>query len=194
MELNNNTLYGGLHLMYIGQIVLLIGIFGGIFLLLIPGLSVLGLLVLLAGAVGAIISIVGQFKLRNEHPDYMTAFVLLIVAFVLNLIYRNSTEIIAAVSDLGGSAVSLAGTYFVIRATNSFLSRKGREDLAAKGKTTLIVQIVTSVAAILLGLLTDVLGDNLGGLLVLLIAVSALGIIGGLFIISYLKVSAEALR
>lgn len=194
MELNNNTLYGGLHLMYIGQIVLLIGIFGGIFLMFIPGLAVLGLLVLLAGAVGAIISIVGQFKLRNEHPDYMTAFVLLIVAFVLNLIYRNSTGIIAAVSDLAGSAVSLAGTYFVIHATNSFLSRAGREELAAKGQTTLIVQIITSVAAILLGGLTDLLSDSLGGLVVLLMVVSILGVIGGVFLVSYLKASAEALR
>lgn len=194
MELNHTTLYGGLHLMYIGQIVLLIGIFGGIILLFVPGLTILGLLGLLAAAVGAIISIVGQFKLRNEHPDYMTALILLVVAFVLNLIYRNSTGVIEMVSDLARSVASLAGTCLVIRATNHFLNQIYREELAAKGKTTLIALIVTNIAAILLGMLTDMLRDNLSGLIVLLIAVSALGIIGGLFMISYLKASAEALR
>lgn len=110
MEYNGEILYSGLNLMYIGQIVVLIGVFGGIFLLLIPGLSILGLLGLLAGAVGAVISIVGQFKLRNEHPDYMTAFILLVVAFILNLISKNTAGIISTVTDLSCSAVSLVGT------------------------------------------------------------------------------------
>lgn len=82
----------------------------------------------------------------------------------------------------------------MIRATNSFLAQRGWDNLVEKGKTILTVQIVTSVAAIMLGALTDMLGDSLGGLVVLLVVLSTIGIIGGVFMINYLKASAEALR
>ena len=49
MEMNRETLYNGLNLMYIGELAAIIGLFVGLLILFLPGAVGLSLLILLAG-------------------------------------------------------------------------------------------------------------------------------------------------
>lgn len=194
MEYNKMTLHDGLHLMYLGELIGLVGLIVGLGVLLIPGLGLLGLFIILSALVGVVMSIVGLFKLRNEHSDYMIALIILAVSFVCGLISKNSSGLLSTVFDLANSVLGLAKLYYVIRTTNMFLSQIGREDLVEKGRKALFVQAASTVVAVLVDGLSLVMRDSIGALVVLLIVIAVVAIIAAWFYLNYLKESSEALR
>ena len=196
MGYHSDTLHKGLDLMYRGELIALVGLIVGIFVLFIPVIGpLLGLVVLLAALVGGIMSLVASFRLSREHRDYQTALVLLIASLACNLIER-------AVSGGGASVVlsvvqsvcSLGEIYFFIRATNSFLSQEGREDKVQQGRKVFMLQLIACVLSIVLGALLVVLAEDMTLLLVLALVIGVVAIVPAAFFIQYLKDSAEVFR
>lgn len=194
MEMNRETLYNGLNLMYIGELAAIIGLFVGLLILFLPGAVGLSLLILLAALVGAIVGVVGLARLRGEHGDYMTALILLVVGVICNLISKNATGALSVIMDFAGSVLALVRVYLVVRATNTFLAMAGRTDLEAEGRRAFYALVASTVVAVVIGALTQVLSDSLGGLIVLLVIISMVTIAGEAFYLIYLKHSAQALR
>ena len=188
MEYNGERLYSGLHLMYLGQLVIVIGLFGALLLLFIPGMFLMSLVGAMASLVGAVMSIVGQFKLRNEHQDYMTSLMLMVIGFPLNLLSNKTTGMMSLVLDVAVMVCSLAQLYFLIRANDSFFAQKGREDMIEKGKQVFLIQVLCTVGAIVLGGAAEIFWENLGALM------SIMTIAAAIFVILYLKKSAITLR
>lgn len=196
MGYHSDTLHKGLDLMYRGELIALVGLIVGIFVLFIPVIGlILGLVVLLAALVGGIMSLVASFRLSREHRDYQTALVLLIARLACNLIER-------AVSGGGASVVlsvvqsvcSLGEIYFFIRATNSFLSQEGREDKVQQGRKVFMLQLIACVLSIVLGALLVVLAEDMTLLLVLALVIGVVAIVPAAFFIQYLKDSAAVFR
>lgn len=194
MEYNGERLYSGLHLMYLGQLVIVIGLFGALLLLFIPGMFLMSLVGAMASLVGAVMSIVGQFKLRNEHQDYMTSLMLMVIGFPLNLLSNKTTGMMSLVLDVAVMVCSLAQLYFLIRANDSFFAQKGREDMIEKGKQVFLIQVLCTVGAIVLGGAAEIFWENLGIMIVLLALMSIMTIAAAIFVILYLKKSAITLR
>ena len=193
MEYNGERLYSGLHLMYLGQLVIVIGLFGALLLLFIPGMFLMSLVGAMASLVGAVMSIVGQFKLRNEHQDYMTSLMLMVIGFPLNLLSNKTTGMMSLVLDVAVMVCSLAQLYFLIRANDSFFAQKGREDMIEKGKQVFLIQVLCTVGAIVLGGAAEIFWENLGTMIVLAL-MSIMTIAAAIFVILYLKKSAITLR
>lgn len=191
---NMQQLYSGLHLMYIGDLITIIGLTAGLLILFIPGFIVLAILILLAGLVGAIMSVVGLARLRGEHPDYMNALVLFILAFACNMVSKYVPGPFANGAELAGSICSLAQAYFLIRGTNSLLCQIGREELAAKGRRVFVIQVAGTVLSMLLSVLTVIFSQELGMLVVLMIVSLLIATIISVFSLLYLKESSEAFQ
>lgn len=199
MEYNSERLHDGLYMMCRGELVGLIGLLIGLVLLLIP---VLGLLCLAAALVGTAVSVVGQFKLCGEHKGYKIALILTVIGVLLNLseqygpigIAGVSPAVLSVIISLLGLACFLGRAYFLIRTTNGFLARRGRDDLVEKGRKTLIIYVVCSVASCALGELPDWSGDRLGPLAAAAVIVSLLGIISTWVKLRYLRQSADVFQ
>ena len=196
MEINKETLYSGLNLMYIGELTAIIGLIVGLAVIFLPGggALALSLLILLIALAGAIVSVAGLFKLRGEHADYKNALILLIISIIYNFIGGRATGFLPAVLDLAGTVLGLVRVYLVVRATNTFLSAVGREELTAEGNRAFYAQIVGAVVALVSSALTVMLSENLGGLVVLLVLLALVGIVVEALYLIYLKHSAAALR
>lgn len=196
MEIHRETLYGGLNLMYIGELTAIIGLIAGLAAMFLPGSGALALslFILLIGLAGAIVSVAGLFKLRDEHEDYKSALILLIISVICNFIDGRATGFLPAVLDLVGTVLGLVRVYLVVRATNTFLSAVGREELTAEGNRAFYAQIVGTVVALVSSALTVMLSENLGGLVVLLVLLALVGIVVEALYLIYLKHSAAALR
>ena len=194
MGYRNEVLYNGLHLMYIGEIIAVIGLFAGLTVLFLPGMIVLSLVILLAALVGAIVSVVGLARMRNEHGDYTIALILVVAGIVLNLIGNRAAGFTATVLDTVGSLIALVRVYFIIRATNGFLTEAGRLDVAEKGRRVMYIQIAGAVASAVIGGLAELFGGSLGILVVLLVISALLGIVIAVAYLSYLKASSAVFQ
>ena len=194
MESGREKLYEGLGLMYRGGWILLIGLFGGMLLILVPKMIWLGILGLLAALLGAVIRIVGQVKLCSEHRSYKTALVLMIVGTFCNLAERYGSGGIAAASGFLEAGCSLAGRCFLIHATNRLLRQRGREDIAAKGRRALAVGMICALVTVVLGESAAPLKDDAEALTAILVVASVAAIVSEGFMLGYLKGSRDAFR
>lgn len=196
MEDRNEHLSRGLELMYKGMMVSIISLFG-VLLVLIPGIGiVLGIIAVVSALVGGVIVIVGLVKLRNEHSDYMSALIVMVINLLVSLL-KNGDGGFAAVMEVVSAILALIVIYFIIRATNQLLDGIGREDLHALGDKAWKLEVASTIISIVVGILTLFVADMapglvmLGGLMVLLIllAVSLTALVN---YIKYLKGSSLA--
>lgn len=196
MGYRSERLYNGLHLMYIGNLIAVSSVLITLVMLFIPALLVLALLASLIALVGGIMSVVGLAQLRNEHQDYMMALIAWVVNVVCNLISKNTTGGVSAITSVASTICCLLQMYFTIRATNGFLSQIGREDLIAKGKTVMNVEYVSVLATVVLTILGVVMvmagGVTLFGIATAVVLVISIAVL--VLYLIYLKDSSEALR
>ena len=197
MESHNYDLYKGLRMMYLGELVAVIALVVGLLILLIPGLAALGLLLILAAAVGVVISVVGLVRLRKLSDDYMSALIVLVIAFICGMIADNISGALSSLLDMVSSVLGLAQIYFVVRATNAFLIPAGREDVAGRGKKALYVQVASVAVSLVVSVLAlaAVSSGNEGaifGVMVLLLIPSLMSIAASIMYLIYLKDSAQA--
>ena len=194
MEINRETMHSGLRMMYIGELAGVIGLVLGLVVMFLPGTGLLGLFILLVALVCTLVSVAGLFKLRREHSDYMNALILLIAGFICQLISNRAGGGLSVILSLATSVLGLVRTYLIIRTTNTFLSAAGREDLTAEGNRAFYATVASAVVAVVISVLTVVLSDSQGGLVVMLAIVSLAAIAAETFYLVYLKHSADAMN
>ena len=159
---------------------------------MLPVLRVLSLVSAIAALIGAIISVVGLYKMRHLHPDYMSALLLLGLQFVIKIVSRN--QINSVVLDMILILVSLVGLYFLIRATNFFLDLRGREDMVKMGNRVLFFNIASSLVSSVLNMFIPKLVNSVEGLFGIIILPLVISLVVTWYQLSYMKKSAEALR
>ena len=192
MEYNRGTLSEGLYLMYLGGLIVAVGLVATLLLFMLPVLRVLSLVSAIAALIGAIISVVGLYKMRHLHPDYMSALLLLGLQFVIKIVSRN--QINSVVLDMILILVSLVGLYFLIRATNFFLDLRGREDMVKMGNRVLFFNIASSLVSSVLNMFIPKLVNSVEGLFGIIILPLVISLVVTWYQLSYMKKSAEALR
>lgn len=192
MEYNRRTLSEGLYLMYLGGLIVAVGLVATLLLFMLPVLRVLSLVSAIAALIGAIISVVGLYKMRHLHPDYMSALLLLGLQFVIKIVSRNQINFV--VLDMILILVSLVGLYFLIRATNFFLDLRGREDMVKMGNRVLFFNIASSLVSSVLNMFIPKLVNSVEGLFGIIILLLVISLVVTWYQLSYMKKSAEALR
>lgn len=153
MDTHNETLCKGLRLMYWGTVISIVAALCAVASAALPPLA---LLLLLGTIAAATASIVGLVKLRNEHADYQKALIALVVTFICGLFARSESgfaNVMGAAQDIA----SLLQTYFVIRATNSFLRERDLYSQAEQGDKAWKWTLITTVIAIATGALVLIL-------------------------------------
>ena len=192
LEYNRGTLSEGLYLMYLGGLIVAVGLVATLLLFMLPVLRVLSLVSAIAALIGAIISVVGLYKMRHLHPDYMSALLLLGLQFVIKIVSRN--QINSVVLDMILILVSLVGLYFLIRATNFFLDLRGREDMVKMGNRVLFFNIASSLVSSVLNMFIPKLVNSVEELFGIIILPLVISLVVTWYQLSYMKKSAEALR
>lgn len=195
MEYNRGTLSEGLYLMYLGGLIVAVGLVATLLLFMLPVLRVLSLVSAIAALIGAIISVVGLYKMRHLHPDYMSALLLLGLQFVISIVSRN--QINSVVLDMILILVSLVKLYFLIRATNFFLDLRGREDMVKMGNRVLFFNIASSLVPLVssvLNMFIPKLVNSVEGLFGIIILPLVISLVVTWYQLNYMKKSAEALR
>ena len=192
MEYNRGTLSEGLYLMYLGGLIVAVGLVATLLLFMLPVLRVLSLVSAIAALIGAIISVVGLYKMRHLHPDYMSALLLLGLQFVISIVSWN--QINSVVLDMILILVSLVELYFLIRATNFFLDLRGREDMVKMGNRVLFFNIASSLVSSVLNMFIPKLVNSVEGLFGMIILPLVISLVVTWYQLSYMKKSAEALR
>jgi len=193
METHNENLCKGLHLMYLGAI---ISIVTGICAVASVALPPLAIVFLIATLGAGITSFAGLVKIRNEHADYKNALIALVMAFICGLFSRGDGGF-ASLMSMIQSIAGLFETYFVIRATSSFLRERGFIEQAEQGDKVWKWTLISTIGMVVTGVLTVLLmAINMGlagiGLILLLIAL-LLSIYGMILYLGYLRESSEAL-
>lgn len=136
-------------------------------------------------------------KIRNEHPDYKNALIALVIAFICGLFSRGDGGF-ASLMSMIQSIAGLFETYFVIRATNSFLRGSSFTEQAEKGdkawKWTLISTVGIVASGVVAGLLFFILHEA-GALfgIVLTILMLILSLYALVLYLGYLNESSQIL-
>lgn len=197
MKRVHRKLSGGLRLMWIGECVAAVGMAAEIITLIWalfePGIFFLSVAVTLASLVGAVMGVAGLWKLRREHTAYRNALLALAAILVCTLLKPKDAGILTFVLDLLSAALGLLELYFVVRATDSFLSGDVREDLRTEGKRALWAKTATALVSLVSSILTGLLLDGAARVLTHLAVTEAAMIVSEALYLIYLKHSSEAL-
>ncbi len=153
----------GLKLLFWGEIVAIIG---G----LLSPVPVVGFVVIL---VGGIMGLLGLFKASADDQGYRTALMLNIVSIVLSIITNwVKSGVIGSLLSIVASLVSLGIVYFVCITTSNLLNSVNQPVVAAKGVTVWKLNLICTVAGVIITLLMFIPFVNiLAGLLGVVIAI-----------------------
>ena len=198
MEYNYEKVAQSLRLMYVGNMIIIASILCTILAWIIPPLIFLVSMAVLGGAV---ISLVGLVKLRNEHQAYRNAVITLVIVFVVGL-FANDETIFGALMSMAQDICNLLMTYFVIKGTNAVLQSRGAAGQMELGKKAWRWQLISFGAAFLSGgitllclLLSGSLLDSPSLILPLIsvFASLAISLVALVYYLRYLKQSSEFL-
>lgn len=177
----------GLNLMYVGNIIAIAAALCTLLALLLPFLA---FLTMIAIFVGGVVSLVGLFMLRDEHPSYMSALMACILGIVASLLSNNESTV-GIIMSLARSIFSLLQVYFVIRGTNCFLEVRERSTEVAMGDRAWKWELASSIISVIAAVTAFIL---LPLALILSVAGIIVSIAALVFYLSYLKASIAALQ
>lgn len=120
---------------------------------LLSFIPLVGAILALIGFILNLIALYGASKLEN---GYHTAFVLTIVGIVVSVLALFSKGIFASIVGIVSTVVSLGILYFVITTTCKLLEAKGANDVAERGAKVWKINLICTVAAVVLLLLAFV--------------------------------------
>lgn len=190
-------LSGGLRLIWIGECVAAVGMAAEIITLIWalfePGIFFLSVAVTLSLLVGFVMGVAGLWKLRREHTAYSNALFALAAILICTLLKSKDAGMLTFVLDFLCTVLGLLELCLVVRATNSFLSGDGREDLWTEGKRALWARIATALMVLVSSILTGLLLDGTARVLTHLAVTEAAMIVSEILYLIYLKHSSEAL-
>lgn len=136
----------GLRLMFIGEILSIVGIF--------LTLILIGPVVFL---IGGIMSLVGLYRAREDDEGYNTAFRVKIAGIAVNLIgVFFSSGFIGGVLDIAGTIISLAVLYYAVNTTANLLYSVGESKISERGKTVWTINLICTVVSVIITVLAYV--------------------------------------
>lgn len=169
------TVSKALKLIFIAEILSIIGnfIFGGIL-----------------GIIAFVLNLVALYGAGKLEKGYNTAFTLSIVGIVLSVLSLINSVVLGLIVGIVSTVVELAILYFVITTTCNLLESGGSADIAQKGHTVWKINLICTVAVVVLMLLLFIV-PVIASILTIVVGIVAL--VGGILYLVFLYKSYNAL-
>lgn len=147
-------------------------------------------LIPIANIVGFVLNLVALYGAGKLEKGYNTAFTLSIVGIVVSVIAAFAGNgVFGTIVSIVSTVVSLGILYFVINTTNALLNGASAGEVAAKGEKVWKINLICTIASVVLSLLTFV--PVLAGLLAIVVFV--VEVVGVILYLVYLHNSSKAL-
>ena len=185
MEITNHyhNASGGLRLMFIGQILMLVG-------LVLIWVPLLGSLLTIAGGV---VEIVGLYRAGNDDQGYRTAMIFQLIGVVVNVVAGFLDEgILNSILSLASDVLGLMVVVQVCTTTGLLLHSVGNEALSQRGSTVIKLYVACTVVSIVCGVLSVIPVVNIVAGLVSVVAAIA-QVVGYVLYLMFLYGSSKAL-
>lgn len=170
------TLSKALMLLFIAEIV---GIFGGI-----P----------VVGIVAFVLNLLALYAASQHDGGYKTAFILSIAGIVVSVITTivGDDSLIGALLSIVSTVINLGILYYVVASTVTYLDAVGAAGVAAKGITAWKINLICTIASVVIALLAFIPVINI--LAALLAVVSGIvALVGAILYLIFLYQSSKAL-
>jgi hypothetical protein len=173
----------GLKLLFIGEIVAIIGAI----LSLVP---VLGPILMVASEV---LILLGLYKAGADDQGYHTAFIISIANLVVGILNIFVSGVFSSILTIGSTILSLMVVYYVVTTTGNLGHSIGNEELEAKGKTVWTLYLICAIASVVITLISliPLLGPLAGGVLGVIVAI--IQIIAYILYLIFLSKASQAL-
>lgn len=127
----------GLRLMFIGQILMIVGV-------LLAWVPLVGALLIIAAPV---VELLGVYKAGDDDENYRGALVFVALVLMVNFISGFKGEgFLGSILDMASEVLSLLVVFSVCNTTSNLLHSIGQEELARRGGT--VIKIYTACTAI----------------------------------------------
>jgi hypothetical protein len=153
----------GLKLLFIGEIVAIVGAI----LSLVP---VLGPILIV---VSEVLMLLGLYKASTDDEGYRTAFIISVANLIVGVINIFVSGVFSSILTIGSTILGLMVVYYVITTTGNLGHSLGNEELASKGKTVWILYLICAIASVVITLISliPLLGTLVGGVLAVIVAI-----------------------
>lgn len=173
----------GLRLMFIGQILMIVGV-------LLVWVPIVGGLLLIAAP---FVELVGIYRAGEDDDNYRTALGFAVLAAVINLISGFLSEgLLSSILDVAAEVVGLLMVFIVCSTTSNLLHSIGQEALSQRGGTVAKIYTVCTAVSIVCRVLGVVPLINIAAGLVSAVA-GIVQIVGYVMYLLFLKDSGRAL-
>lgn len=173
----------GLRLMFIAQIVMIVGTV----LALVP---ILGSIIIIAGG---IVNLLGLYKAQTDDNGYQMAFYVSIAGIVVDVLRGIVGEgVLYTLLGIVASVLGLAVVYYVCITTSNLLHSIGEETLADKGVTVWRIYLAVGIVSIVCRVLSFVPVLNVLAMAVSVVAAIA-QLVGYILYLIFLNGSSKAL-
>ena len=127
----------GLRLMFLGQILMIVGV-------LLAWVPLVGALLIIAAPV---VELVGVYKAGDDDENYRGALVFVALVLMVNFISGFKGEgFLGSILDMASEVLSLLVVFSVCNTTSNLLHSIGQEELSQRGGT--VIKIYTACTAI----------------------------------------------
>ena len=176
---------GGLRLMFVAQILVIVGT-------LLIWVPLVGPVIVI---VGGVVQLLGLYKAGTDDEGYRTALLITAVNLVVSLISQflfSNGGVMSSLLGIVGDVLGLAAIYFVCTTTSNLLHAVGEEGLSERGGTVIKIYTVCTVVSVVCSVLSVVPVLNILAALVSIVAAIAL-LVGYIMYLLFLNSSSKAL-
>ena len=181
----------GLHKVFLAQILPVVGV-----VLVLFSLSSLQLMVMMTMVtvvltiVSGILNLMGLYQARQDDQGYANAFYLVIATLVVNVLSNLlGSGFLSSLLSLVANVLNLAILYLVCATTSLLLTSLGQEELARKGHTVWMINLVCTVITVACDLLAFIPVINLLTVPIMLVTLIAALIGSGMYILFIYRAS-----
>lgn len=154
-------------------------------------LSILSGLLAVLGIVAFVLNLLALYGAGRKDQGYKTAFILSIVGIVVSIVGAIAGEtVLGSIISIISIVINLGILYYVVITTNSCLEGSDAPDLAAKGNNVWKLNLICSIAAVVLTVLLLIVPMLAA---VLAIVVGIVEIVAAILYMIYLYKSSKAL-
>lgn len=184
----------GLHKVFLAQILPVVGV-----VLVLFSLSSLQLMVMMTmvtvvlAIVSGILNLMGLYQARQDDQGYANAFYLVIATLVVNVLSNLlGSGFLSSLLSLVANVLNLAILYLACATTSLLLTSLGQEELARKGHTVWMINLVCTVITVACDLLAFIPVINLLTVPIMLVTLIA-ALIGSVMYILFIYRASKAL-
>lgn len=147
----------GLRLMFLGQILMIVGV-------LLAWVPLVGALLIIAAPV---VELVGVYKAGDDDENYRGALVFVALVLMVNFISGFKGEgLLGSLLDMASEVLSLLVVFSVCNTTSNLLHSIGQEELSQRGGTVIKIYTACTAISIVCGVLSIIPIINIAAALV----------------------------